>query len=483
MQIHLLHVNDVHSQLESYMRLGWQLRSLRSSLQAAGHVVLTFDLGDLLDRVRPETEASMGVINADMCAKLGVDGWVFGNNEGLTIPVADWPILAERAHTIVFGTNLKQSTNVPFHFFHDYHIYEVQGVRVGVFGVTPNYRLPYDMLKVHAEDPYQRAQDIVARLQAEDCDIVVCLSHLGLNADHAMANQVDGIDVILGGHTHQFMKAAEWTRGTAIFQPGKHARVFGHTTLTLDASRRVTDVVSRAVPVHLDTPYDEAMLAAYEAHMPQVQSVLHRQAAALPERLPVDYDDESVFANLLADVLYDEFPGDFSLMMTGALNASLLPGPIQLEHLLGACPTPTRPIVVGLKGSEIYDVLRQGIERETYARRGIGFGFRGGQIGYLVVSGATIVLSNGDDGELFVSEIRVQDQPIDPDTIYRVITCEYLWLSPVFAPFRQARDISYQPPLVREVLFARLHDEGRLARAKTRRYVRPGRRAEGERLQ
>lgn len=469
MQIHLLHVNDVHSQLENYMRLGSQLRTLRTSLQSDGHIVFTFDLGDLLDRVRPETEASMGMQSVEMLASLGVDGWVFGNNEGLTIPTGDWPLLVDKADTSVFGTNLKNHLGQPFDFFEQYHIFEKQGVRVGVFGLTPNYRLPYNMLGVDAEDPFLQAAQMVRLLTDRSCDVIVCLSHLGRNTDKRLASVIPGIHVILGGHTHEFMTEAELVGSTAIFQPGKFARVFGHTTVFLDKDNGVQSVHAQAVPVKLDTPYDALMFRAYQAYLPRTKSILSRPVAKLSEPLAVKYDEESLFPNLLADVLNDEFPGDFALMMTGALNASLLPGQINLENLLSACPTPTRPIVLTIQGRHILHVLEQGVQASTYNRHGIGFGFRGGKIGVLVVSGATVFVRESKETRT-VEAVKIGEEYLDPDRDYQLITCEYMWLSPVFSEFQKASVVSYQPPLVREVLLARLQDEVRLDKAKEPRY-------------
>ncbi len=453
------------------MRLGHELRRLRSRLLNDSDAVFTFDIGDVLDRVRPETEATMGLLNAEMMAAIEVDGWVFGNNEGLTIPVADWSVLAERSKANVFGTNLRDDSGQPFPCFVDYKTYAVGGIAIGIFGLTPAYTLPYRMLGVQPADPFQRAQEAARQLRAAGVDVVVCLSHLGLHDDRKLASQVPGIDVILGGHTHQFMPEAERVGSTYIFQPGKHARAFGHTIVEIDPVSRDIQVVSRPMLVHHDTPFDPAMEQVYRRYRRHIEEVLHRRVASLPSRLPVLYDDESSFANLLADVLYDEFHGDLAVMMTGALNASLLPGDVSLDALLGACPTPTRPIVVSLTGQEIWDAIEQAIQPETFDKHGLGFGFRGGKIGYLVVSGAVIEYAESIDGRHHVSRIVIGDETLHPDSMYRVITCEYLWLSPVFASFHNARAIDYQEPLVREVLLARLGDEGRIARAMTRRYV------------
>jgi 5'-nucleotidase len=60
-------------------------------------------------------------------------------------------------------------------------------------------------------DPIATARLMVAELKRLKCDMIICLSHLGYQyasdkvSDHTLAQQVDGIDLILGGHTHTFL--------------------------------------------------------------------------------------------------------------------------------------------------------------------------------------------------------------------------------------------------------------------------------------
>lgn len=210
MRIHLLHMNDLHSRLENHMRIGAKIRALRAEFDRKGEASLTFDLGDVLDRVRPETEATCGLLNADLMRALGVDGWIFGNNEGLTIPVERWEELVKRSGAIAFGTNLRRSDGSPFSFFRDTHVYEVGGMRIGAFGLTPNYDLPYHMLGVHVLDPIEAARRAVDQLVAQRVDAIVCLSHMGLRFDRALASELPQITCVLGGHTHETMHEAEY---------------------------------------------------------------------------------------------------------------------------------------------------------------------------------------------------------------------------------------------------------------------------------
>jgi 5'-nucleotidase len=471
-KVHLLHTNDVHSQVENYLRLGARLRALREQIRHEGQPVLTFDIGDVLDRVRPETEATLGRLNAALMRALEYDGWVFGNNEGLTIPVSAWRDLVRLSGTTVFGTNLRGRGGEAFSYFADHRIYEQAGLRIGVFGVTPNYDLAYRALQVRALPPLARARETARRLRGEGCHIVIALSHLGLPEDHRLAAEVPEIDVILGGHTHHFLTGAEWVGHTAIFQAGKHALAFGHTVVDYDpVAGRVRGVVSETVPVPLDGPPDAAMASVYEEWLPRIGESLGQPVAALPHPLPVAFDEESLFANVLVEALFDAYPCDLGVMMAGALNASLLAGQVRLRDVLGACSTPTRPLLVTLKGREIQAIIDKSLQPEYYGRHGFGFGFRGALVGRLALAGASVEVVPDGPGRWKARRILIGGRVLEPDQTYRVVTCEYLWLAPVFREFQAGRDVEVKAPLVREVLLARLNDARLIERARTPRYV------------
>lgn len=470
MKIHLLHVNDVHSQLENYMRMGYHLRRLRQELRRRGDAVLTLDLGDVLDRVRPETEATLGLVNAALMASLQVDLWVFGNNEGLTIPVEQWPALVDRSDATALAANFRQLSGQPFPFFQDSKVFHLNGIKVGIFGVTANYVKPYNMLGVKALHPFEQAGRMIKDLRAASCDVVIAMSHLGLHEDRELAKRVEGLDLILGSHTHQFMSGPEWVGKTAIFQPGKHALVFGHTEIEVDAgSRRIVSLTSRPIPVDERGELDQEMLSSYQGYLPDIEQRLSETVTELEHPLPVWFDRESLFGNVLVDALFDAFPCDLGMIMTGALTASMLAGRVQIRHVLGACSTPTRPIKMTLTGKQIQSVLNKSIHPDYFFRQGFGYGFRGSVVGYLALANAIVELSEDGDS-LHIEQVWIDGKPLHPERTYRVVTSEYLWLAPVFEELRRGEDIEYERPLVRELLLGYLHHGNCMDTAQNQRY-------------
>ncbi|GGJ05634.1 putative metallophosphoesterase YunD [Alicyclobacillus cellulosilyticus] len=465
MLIHLLHVNDVHSALENHMRLGASLRRLRSALTAGGEPVLTFDVGDVLDRVRPETEGTLGMVNAALLAALGVDGWVFGNNEGLTVPAPVWPRLAARARTVVFGTNLRwRGRRVPG--FRDHQVFRRAGLRIGVFGVTSNFELPYRVLGIEVSDPVAAAQAAVRRLREHGCDLVVALSHLGLRADRQLAAEVAGIDVIVGAHSHHFLEAPEWVGTTAIVQAGKHALAYGHTVLVFNqACGKVEEVRTRLIPTPLDGPFDAEMLAAYQGCVREAEARLAEEVLTLHRPLPVRYDAESPFANALAEILARVYPCDVALVHSGALTASLLPGRITLRHIHGACTTPTRPVRLTMTGEQLWQTVELSLQPAYYHRPGIGYGFRGAIVGTLAVANAEAEVRRTADGQTVLASLSVGGRPVEAHRRYRVVAPEYLWLAGLFPAFRAADAVEFEAPLMRELLVRHLADPDVLCKA------------------
>ncbi|MFH0842582.1 MAG: bifunctional UDP-sugar hydrolase/5'-nucleotidase [Bacteroidota bacterium] len=85
------------------------------------------------------------------------------------------------------------------------------------------------------------AKKMVKELQAQNCDIIICLSHSGVSytndktwegEDYELARKVKGIDVIISGHTHTRLDKPVIVNGTPIVQTGEYGQNVGKLTLT-----------------------------------------------------------------------------------------------------------------------------------------------------------------------------------------------------------------------------------------------------------
>ena len=159
-----------------------------------------------------------------------------------------------------------------------YTIIEKDGVKFGIFGLMgPDAaeKAPFSK-PVTFSDPVKAAQKMVAILK-DKADIIICLSHGGLNPnkekseDELLAQQVSGIDVIISGHTHTRMEAPITINNTLIVQTWEYGKQIGHIQLTLENQKiRVADY--QAIPIDDRISGDPAisdLISTYEDQIDQ----------------------------------------------------------------------------------------------------------------------------------------------------------------------------------------------------------------------
>lgn len=226
--LHLLHTNDFHSHLT-----GAGAARLQAAWEALGAVPkLLLDAGDAIKAgnvgVNPFGEPVLGTMS-----DLGYAAMALGNREFHVLSAALCAKIG-RARFPVLCANLRpKREGAPVPVQPSLEI-ETGGVRVGVFGLT--VPMVTERMAARAlsdflfDDPVATAARMVRTLRPR-ADLVVLLSHLGLREDERVASRVEGIDLIVGGHSHVVLEQPKIVSGVPILQAGMHARWFGHATL------------------------------------------------------------------------------------------------------------------------------------------------------------------------------------------------------------------------------------------------------------
>ncbi len=235
----ILHTNDVHSRIEPFPEdgsrnagLGGVARraSLIKQIRAEEEQVLLLDAGDIFQGT-PYFNLYGGELEIKLMSKLGYDAATMGNHdfdagiEGFNkqLKHANFPFLI--ANYDFSGTVLGGKTQ-PF------KVFQKGALKIGVFGLgialeglveASNYG------QIKYLDPIPVANQIANQLkQEQQCDLVICLSHLGYSykdnkvSDKVLADQTSGIDLIIGAHTHTFMTAPEIRKN----KQGEEVRIF-----------------------------------------------------------------------------------------------------------------------------------------------------------------------------------------------------------------------------------------------------------------
>ena len=130
-----------------------------------------------------------------------------------------------------------------------YVVIEREGIRIGIFGLSPRLEglvQTDNCAGIAYKDPIETAQQVTDCLRMKEaCDVVICLSHLGFNTkdsdghyDESLLNRTQGIDLVLGGHTHTFMEnAANYLNAAGkevpLLHSGSKGCYIGEVILTL----------------------------------------------------------------------------------------------------------------------------------------------------------------------------------------------------------------------------------------------------------
>jgi 2',3'-cyclic-nucleotide 2'-phosphodiesterase (5'-nucleotidase family) len=174
--------------------------------------------------------------------------------------------LAQKQNFPFVSANLVDKNNAPI--FKRYIIKEVNGKKVGIFGVIGDTSemaaKVSDITKGEASvtDPLQAAADIVKELSGK-VDYIVALTHQGTNRDWVIARRIKGIDLVVGGHDKQKTKDPNVAESTQIVQAGEKGQNLGLMEVTLDATKASKNTL---VPLGDDIANDpkiKAMIVEY----------------------------------------------------------------------------------------------------------------------------------------------------------------------------------------------------------------------------
>lgn len=484
MEFVILHTNDLHSEFESLPRVRTFFRAYER--EQPPERLLRFDIGDHMDRKRPETEGTMGAVNIDVMNRTGYDAAVPGNNEGLTFPRATldelygrraaFPVLAANLRPLLQGNGRGEEQNS---WVRPSIVLERSGIRFGIVGLTAAYNDFYKELGWEASDPISAALRETARLRAsEKADVIIVLSHLGLPDDRRLAREVPGIDLILGGHTHHLLLTPETIGNTRIAAAGKFGTHAGVLRLIVDGERRrVVHCEGRAVELSAFAP-DPELAQFLKQQGEYAVSALNREVASLRTALPADVAKESPLGNLLAGTLRRYFQAEIGIVNAGQLLGGLIPGPVTELMLHTILPSPINPCFMMLRGRSIWQAVEESLQQSFIYQPIRGFGFRGTVLGTLCLDGITVKTAHSASGEPAVQEILAGGEPLRQDRWYRVGTIDMFTFNIGYKSLSEGDDIAYRlPEFLRDLLGEALASPYRdrwIQEAKFARFLRDG---------
>jgi 5'-nucleotidase/UDP-sugar diphosphatase len=429
----ILHTNDLHGhylperadwlegqpEIGGFVMLDAWVRALRAE---RGDAVLLLDGGDLLTGT-PLTDIVVdgagGGAMVQLMEEVGYDAAALGNHEfdqgydnvQAIIDAADFPVLS---------SNIRAPSGGPaFDGLLPSVVLESNGIKVGVIGATTEGLGSLVSTSMHDKLVIQPVSEAVSaevqRLDPET-DLIVVLSHIGLDADRALAAAVPGIDLIVGGHSHTYLPEPEKVGDTWVVQAGSYTRSIGVLELTVadDAiatfDGRLIDMIPEAAP---GAP-GEAVVELVEGWQEEIEATYGEVLGEASATLGRDYNDECALGDWITDVLREATGADVAVYNAGGLRADLNAGPLTLRSIFEIFPFGNQVVTFDLTGPEVLSVLMGNAQAQLE-----------GESSYTSISGATLVWRERM-GVPEVVEARVGGEPLDLDRSYRVATNSYV---------------------------------------------------------
>ena len=248
----------------------------------------------------------------------------------------------------------------------------------------------------------------------ERADLVVVLSHLGFPQDVKLAGEVDGIDLLVSGHTHNRMDEPVVVNGAIVFQSGCHGSFVGRLDVEVEGGQ-VVGHTHRLVPVDAEITENAALASLVEQALNEepielsqvighVSAPLHRYAML---NAPMD--------DLLLEAIADAAGTQIAFSNGWRYGAPIPPGPVTLNDLWNIIPTNPPVSVVEMTGSEIRQMLEENLERtfaaDPYEQMG-GFVKR--------MRGIVMYFRAENPVHHRIDRLYAEGDPVEPEQVYIV---------------------------------------------------------------
>lgn len=437
MNIRILHTNDVHSRFENFAMIVSKIRELKDEN------TLILDAGDFNDFMRLELQGTCGIAGCSLLNIAGYDAIAVGNNEGFE-GVEILEIMTASGLVPFVSCNLYKSDLSAIKGLNRSIIVEKAGLKFLIIGTSPRYNEFFSLLGMHASDHIEGIKDELEK-NIGKYDISILLSHSGMREDTELAENVGGIDVIIGGHSHILMDEAEKVKETIIHQSGSYGEHLGVLDIEVEDGK-ILDFKGSNIKVDA-LPMNKEISGELIRQKHIAVEALSKPLYEVDRDIWHDVVEENPITNLLADALAEVIPCDLSIINSGIISGGIRKGAVSNKKLLEISPSPLNPTYMEIKGKYIREALELSLQADVCLQDGKGSGFRGRYLGKLHVSKAAIE----HDGRNIL-RVRLNNGELEDEKIYRVSTSDYLQRGTGYPSLANNQNERYNPEYTRDVL-------------------------------
>ena len=446
----ILHTNDFHDRFEPISKydgpcsaednaegkcfggVARMVTAIEAARERAGENHLLLDAGDWFQGSLFYTRYK-GDMAAEFMSKLDYDVMAVGNHEfddgpeGLADFVAkvDFPVLS--ANIDVSGVEglegeIGKST-----------VLEVGGEKIGIVSVlaedTPETSSPgAEVIFSPAADA---AQAEIDALTEDGVNKIILLTHIGLAGDKRLAEELTGVDLIVGGHSHTLLSNSEegaegayptMVNDVPIVQAYAYSKYLGELNVTFDDAGEVTAISGDPILLDASVEEDQATVDLVAERAAPLEELRQKVVAETSETIEGSRDicraQECAMGNLVSDAMLDRVKDqgiDVAISNAGGLRASIDAGEVTMGEVLTVLPFQNTLSTFQISGATLIEALENGVSQlEDGAGR------------FPQVAGMSYTFDPKAEPGSRISDVMVGGEPIDPEKTYGAVSNNYV---------------------------------------------------------
>ena len=424
--ITILHTNDMHAgfipheatwirespkpMVGGFNELAFAIDSIRR-IKAA---TILLDGGDVMTG-NPVTEyvygGALGGALFQMMNMIGYELWCFGNHD-FDLGQKNLLQLTTIAHFPTVSANVVNDKNEYPLNNKPYVIIEKNGLRVGIIGVMSHelYGLvnQTNLVGIKVLAPVATTQKFVDELGPKT-DLIVALTHEGVEDDSLLAMNVKGLNVIVGAHSHTRLKKPKLINGVIIVQTGSSCENLGVLDLTVE-NRKVVSYNGVLVQLWYNSARPKTALSNF---IDSVQHGIEKDYSQIIGTLKSDWvrDDnaESGIGDFISDAQREAAHADVGFMNNAGIRKNVTAGPISKRDVFEVLPFRNILATFQLTGAEVKTIVLNYIEKHLKIQ----------------TSGIRCEWRRGADGTVQLLKLEINGKPFDEKATYTGAASDY----------------------------------------------------------
>ena len=429
----IFYINDIHGRIGNMARIYSAKEMYDSFTKESTADKFVLSAGDI------SAGADLNIVKVanTYMNGMGVEATSDGNHEYDANP-SELAQAKQDAKFKSLGMNLQIPTGNPLeNIIEESFVTEKNGHKYAIIGLAPpdlheRIRDNESRKQIGVENfetTIKRVQEQVDKYKKQGINKIILLSHCGLAKDQKIAKETDGIDIIIGGHTHDLIKDIEIGKNLVysksnepviITQAGKDGEYFGNLKVSFDEEKGIITKAQNNVSPSNQFKRNRVMKGVFDQILgkPEMLGEISVANGPLKNRL-IEPNPDTFF---IMDAVRAEFDTDIAIINSGNIRGFFEAGPVDSRQVFEVVPLKNNMVKLKLSEKELVDAIKTGAKSFTDP---------GNKPGIVIPSGLKYTVSRkGEVKSMSFIDKSGKETPIDvnnPSTtkLYTVATDDF----------------------------------------------------------